>query len=80
MYKSITMNEPNISVRQIRKHKSEALGVGESSIQTIITIYKETHKVVAPKQTRKKKSFRDLFDEFAKNAVRRHVHSIWFRH
>jgi transposase len=27
----------------------------------------------------KKKSFRDLFDEFAKNAVRRHVHSIWFR-
>lgn len=29
--------------------------------------------------TRKKKSFRVLFDEFSKNAVRRHVHTIWFR-
>ncbi|XP_025412163.1 uncharacterized protein LOC112684732, partial [Sipha flava] len=79
MYKSITMNEPSISVRQIRKQISDVLGVGERSIQTIITTYKETHKVVASKQKRKKKSFRDLFDEFAKNAVRRHVHSIWFR-
>lgn len=79
MYKTIIMNEPSISVRQICKQISETLGVGERSIQTIITTYKETNTVAAPKQTRKKKSFRDLFDEFSKNAVRRHVHSIWFR-
>uniref|UniRef100_A0A2S2PF27 Tc1-like transposase DDE domain-containing protein n=1 Tax=Schizaphis graminum TaxID=13262 RepID=A0A2S2PF27_SCHGA len=78
MYKTIIMNEPSISVRQIRKQISEILGVGERSIQTIITTYKETNTVAAPKQTRKKKSFRDLFDEFLKNAVRRHVHTIWF--
>jgi len=79
MYKTIIMYEPSISVRQIRKQISETLGVGERSIQTIITTYKETNTVAAPKQTRKKKSFRDVFDEFSKNAVRRHVHTIWFR-
>jgi len=79
MYKTIIMNEPSISVRQIRKQISETLGIDERSIQTIISTYKETNTVAAPKQTRKKKSFRGLFDEFSKNAVRRHVHTIWFR-
>ncbi|KAL4148132.1 hypothetical protein QTP88_002425 [Uroleucon formosanum] len=73
MYKTIIMNEPSISARQIRKQISETLGVGERSIQTIITTYKETNTVAAPKQTRQKKSFRDVFDEFSKNAVCRHV-------
>ncbi|KAL4091320.1 hypothetical protein QTP88_026023 [Uroleucon formosanum] len=76
MYKTIIMNEPSISVRQIRKQISETLGVGERSIQIIITTYKETNTVTAPKQTRKKKSFRDVFDEFSKNAVRRHTHTV----
>ncbi|XP_025196242.1 uncharacterized protein LOC112595312 [Melanaphis sacchari] len=79
MYKTIVMNDTCTSVRQIRKQISETLGVGERSIQTIIRTYKETNTVAAPKQTRNKKSFRDLFDEFDKSAVRRHVHSIWFR-
>jgi len=39
-----------------------------------------TNTVAAPKQIRKKKSFRDIFYEFANNEVRRHVHNIWFRH
>jgi len=73
------MDEPNISMRQIRKQISELLSIGERSIHTFITAYNETKTVSVAKQTRKKKSFRDLFDDFSKNAVRRHVHSIWFR-
>lgn len=79
MYKSIIMDEPNISMRQIRKQISELLSIGERSIHTIIKAYNETKTVPVAKTTRKKKSFRDLFDDFSKNAVRRHVHSIWFR-
>lgn len=79
MYKSIIMDERNISMRQIRKQISELLSIGERSIHTIIKAYNETKTVPVAKTTRKKKSFRVLFDEFSKNAVRRHVHTIWFR-
>lgn len=68
-----------MSMRRIRDQIAEVLCISDRSVHNIIKAYKETHTVPVPKRTRNKKSFRDLFDEFAKNAVRRHVHSIWFR-
>jgi len=79
MYKAILEKDPNLSMRKIRKMISEAIGIGEITIHKTIDTYNETKMVVSPKRKREKKSFRDSFDDFSKNAVRRHVHSIWFR-
>lgn len=79
MYKVILEKDPNLSMRKIRKMISEAIGVGEITIHKTIDTYNETKMVISPKRNREKKSFRDSFDDFSKNAVRRHVHSIWFR-
>lgn len=46
------------------------------NINKIITTYNETRLVAAPNLQRKRKTFRD---DFGRNGVRRHVHSIWFR-
>jgi len=35
--------------------------------------------VKSPKRTKVRAQMTDTFDDFARNAVRRHVHSIWFR-
>ncbi|XP_015366125.1 PREDICTED: uncharacterized protein LOC107163292 [Diuraphis noxia] len=70
MYKCIIQDEPTMSMRRIRDQISEVLCISDRSIHNIIKTYKETNTVPVPKQTRKKKSFRDLFDDFAKNAVR----------
>jgi len=79
MYKVILEKDPNLSMRKIRKMISEAIGVGEITINKTIDTYNETKMVTSPKRKREKRSFRDSFDDFSKNAVRRHVHSIWFR-
>ncbi|XP_050066442.1 uncharacterized protein LOC126555585 [Aphis gossypii] len=79
MYKTIIKNNPNMSMREMRAIISKTMGVGESTVHRTIINYKETKTVVSPKRTRVRKQITEAFDDFDRNAVRRHVHSIWFR-
>jgi len=79
MYKSILLSDADKSIRQIRKIISDQLGVGERTIQKIINEYNDTKTVAAPIPKRSRQSYIDQFGDFERNAVRRHVHQIWFR-
>lgn len=79
MYKAKIAKDPNLSIRKIRKIISDSLGIGQSTIYKIIKGYNETKLVTTPTQKRVRKSFRDSFDDFQRNTVREHVHSIWFK-
>lgn len=78
MYKSILIDDPGMSIRQIQKKILETLGVGERSINKIITTYSQTKSVASPNPKQNKKSYYDNFDDFSRNAVHRHVPTIWF--
>lgn len=80
MYMENVERNPDKSIRQIRKIISNSMGVGESTIHKIIKEYNEKKSVTSPKRTRVRKSFRETFDDLARNTVRRHVHDICFRH
>lgn len=55
------------------------MGIGESTINRTISEYNKTKQVTSPKKKRVRKSYRDIYDEFSRNVIRRHVHSIWFQ-
>ncbi|VVC46388.1 Winged helix-turn-helix DNA-binding domain, partial [Cinara cedri] len=78
-YKTILLLDPNKSVRQIRKIISDQIGVEERTIQKIITEYNNTKSVAARIPKRSRQSYIDRFGKFERNAVRSHVHQIWFR-
>jgi len=79
MYKTIIKDNPNMSMREMRAIISKTMGVGESTVHRTISNYKETKTVISPKRTRVREQITEAFDDFDRNAVRRHVHSIWFR-
>ncbi|KAE9522285.1 hypothetical protein AGLY_017328 [Aphis glycines] len=79
MYKSIIKDNPSMSMRQMRVIIAKALGVGESTVHRTVSDYKETKTVISPKRKRVRNQITETFDDFDRNAVRRHVHSIWFR-
>lgn len=79
MYKANIQKDPNMSMRQMRTIISKALGIGESTVHRTIIEYHKTNAVKSPKRTKVRTKITEKFDDFARNAVRRHVHSIWFR-
>lgn len=79
MYLEQVEKDPSMSIRQIRKIISDAMGIGESTINITINEYNKTKQVTSPKKNRVRKSYRNIYDEFSRNVIRRHVHSIWFQ-
>ncbi|KAF0714882.1 DDE 3 domain-containing protein [Aphis craccivora] len=78
-YKAKTNVDPTKSLRKIRQELSKELAIGATTISTTITEYNTTKRVISPSKTRVKKTFHETFNEFHRNAVRRHVHSFWFK-
>jgi len=79
MYKANIQKDPNMSMRQMRTLISKDMGIGESTVHRTINEYNKTNAVKSPKRTKVRAKITETFDDFARNAVRRHVHSIWFR-
>ncbi|XP_060873383.1 uncharacterized protein LOC132947190 [Metopolophium dirhodum] len=79
MYKANIQKDPNMSLRQMRTIISKEMGIGESTVHRTIKEYNTSNTVKSPKRTKVRAQMTDTFDDFARNAVRRHVHSIWFR-
>lgn len=79
MYKSYVKKDPTILMRERREIISKSMGVGESTMRKTINEYKETNVVTSQKQKRVRTKLLESFDNFARNAVRRHVRSIFFR-
>jgi len=79
MYKENIEKNPDMSMRKMREIISKSMGIGESTVHRTINDYKEKNTVVSPKRKRARIQIIETFDEFARNTVRRHVHSIWFR-
>lgn len=55
---------------------SQSTGISETTVYRTITEYNVTKTVTSPKRKRVRQSFLDLFDEFARNAVRGHIQDI----
>lgn len=66
-------------LRILRKELSDELGIGATTISQTITKYNRTKKIISPSKTRVRLGFRDTFDEFDRNVIRRHVHSFWYK-
>lgn len=79
MYKANIKKDPNMSMRQMRAIISKSMGIGESTVHRAINNYKANNTVTSPKRKRVRAQITETFDDFARNAVRKHVHSIWFR-
>ncbi|KAL4118946.1 hypothetical protein QTP88_011824 [Uroleucon formosanum] len=78
LYKANLPNNSDMPLYKMAKMIADATGVGKSTVGNIIKEYKESKTITIPKTKRAKKSFLDTFDDFDKNAVRGHVHKIWF--
>ncbi|XP_015365184.1 PREDICTED: uncharacterized protein LOC107162689 [Diuraphis noxia] len=79
MYKANLEEDPNMSMRSMRQIISKNMGISESTVHRTINVYKETSTVTSPKRKRVRENVFHLYDDFSRNAVRRHVHNIWFR-
>lgn len=79
MYKENLAKDPSMTMKQLKKYISKYMGVGESTVDRIIHIYKQTNSVIPPKRKKIRETFRDSFDELSRNTIRRHVHGIWLR-
>lgn len=78
-YKSKLEADPKKSLRKLREELSNELGIGATTISQTITHYNKFKIVISPKKKRVRKSIFDTFDDFDRNAVRRHVHNFWFK-
>lgn len=78
-YKAKINVDPTKSLRTIRQELSKELAIGATKISTTITEYNTTKRVISPSKTRVKTTFHETLNEFHRNAVRRHVHSFWFK-
>lgn len=79
MYKANFEKDPNMSMRKMRQIISESVGIGETTVHRTINKYKETNTVTSPNRKRVRKSVLNLYDDFARDAVRKHTLSIWCR-
>lgn len=64
----------------MRKLIGDSMGIGDRTIYKVIKEYNDTKTLTIPKNYRIKRTIFDNFDEANRNAVRKHVHSIWFNH
>lgn len=78
MYKINLEKDPNMSMRRMKQIISKYMGSGESTVHWKINEYKETNTVTSPKCKKVRENVFHLYYDFSRNAVRRHVHSIWF--
>ncbi|XP_025191797.1 uncharacterized protein LOC112592046 [Melanaphis sacchari] len=79
MYKTNLEKDPNVSIRNMRRIISKSMGIGDSTVYRIINEYKKKNTVTSPKRKRVRENIFHLYDDFSRNSVRRHIHSIWFR-
>lgn len=68
--------QKSLSVTTVQQELSSELDIGATTISQTITEYNRTKRVLTPSKTRNKKSVRDTFDDFDRNAIRRHVHNF----
>jgi transposase len=79
LYKAKLAKTPEGTIRMFRQLISKELGIGERTISKTISEYNSTKTITSPCKKRTRLSFKDSFDDFDRNAVRRHVHSFWFQ-
>ncbi|XP_025191724.1 uncharacterized protein LOC112591976 [Melanaphis sacchari] len=78
LYKTYLPKHPGLPLYKLVKKIADSMGIGKTTVGNVIKEYNESKTVTIPKRKRAKKSFLDTFDDFDKNAVRGHVHKIWF--
>ncbi|XP_003241398.1 uncharacterized protein LOC100568659 [Acyrthosiphon pisum] len=78
-YKAKLEADPEKTIRTLRQEISKELGIGSTTISKTIMVYNRSKIVISPNRTRVKISARIIFEEFARNLVRRHVHSFWYK-
>ncbi|VVC27951.1 Ribonuclease H-like domain,Winged helix-turn-helix DNA-binding domain [Cinara cedri] len=79
LYKAKLVQIPGATIRKYRQIISKELGIGEKTVSNTIAEYNNTKTVTSPSKKRIRISFRNVFDEFHRSTIRRHVHSFWFK-
>lgn len=76
-YKMELINNPKITVKECWT-LSQRLGIGPKTVSSTITEYNTSKTVTSPNRNRRKKSFKDAFDDLHGNTVCHHEHSFWY--
>lgn len=79
LYKSKIAEQPNLKIKEVSKMISLETGVGKNTVQSTISDYKNSGVVKAPNRKKARPTIVDKTDDAEKEAIRRHVHNIWFR-
>lgn len=58
---------------------STETGIGQNTVQKIISDYKNVGVVKSPNKKKFRLTIKEKADDFEKNAVRRKVHNFWFK-
>lgn len=68
-----------LKIKEVVMLLSKELGIGQRTIQTTIAKYKTTKTVSSPNKTKIRATFKEKVDDFERNAIRRKIHSFWFK-
>ncbi|XP_027843956.2 uncharacterized protein LOC114124782 [Aphis gossypii] len=72
-------DSPRLTFRQTIVEISKSTGLGQRTVQTTLSEYKNQGTVSSPNKKRKTPAIVDKIDEFDKNAIRQLIHNFWRR-
>jgi len=72
-------DSPRLTLRQTIVEISKSTGLGQRTVQTTLSEYKNQGTVSSPNNKRKKASIVNTVEEFVKNAIRQLIHNFWRR-
>ncbi|CAI6343204.1 unnamed protein product [Macrosiphum euphorbiae] len=78
LYKYKISEQPSINVKAMVKLLSKETGIGQKTIQTTISDYKNAKPIQSPNRKKVRLTFKDKIDDFERNSIRRKVHDFWF--
>ncbi|XP_022163493.1 uncharacterized protein LOC111028993 [Myzus persicae] len=71
-------DSPRINYRQMILEISKSTGIGQRTVQTTLSEYKNKGTVSSPNKKKVRPTIIDKVDDFDKNAIRQKIHSFWF--
>ena len=79
IYKNQMQQNADLAIEEVVLKVAEISGVSRSSVYKIIKEYKCNHSLSEPKSYPKRKKMTEAVDDFDRTAIRRKVHTYFFR-
>ncbi|XP_060849072.1 uncharacterized protein LOC132928436 [Rhopalosiphum padi] len=83
LYKKIVKHQlenpdsPRMTLREMIVDISKSSGIGQRSVQNILSEYKNQGTITSPNKKKIRPTIIEKIDEFDKNAIRQKIHNFW---